>query len=103
VKETWGDPERYLEKSLGQVALYIGAPLLSNLEEGFSIGDFESRKGSGDGHLFLQRLRLGNLEDGLSAGTLRVRRRDFVSMTPCVGNVVLRRKPQFTFCVSVRL
>jgi hypothetical protein len=24
-------------------------------------------------------------------------------MTPCAGNVVLRRKPQFTFCVSVRL
>jgi hypothetical protein len=24
-------------------------------------------------------------------------------MTPCVGNVVLRRKPQSTFCVSVRL
>ena len=39
---------------------------------------------------------------GLSTGTLRVRRRGFDSMTPCVGNVVLRRKPQSTFCVSVR-
>jgi hypothetical protein len=28
-----GDPEGYLEKSLGQVSLYIGAPLLRNLEE----------------------------------------------------------------------
>ena len=39
----------------------------------------------------------------LSTGTLRVRRSGFVSMTPCVGNVVLMRKPQSTFCVSVRL
>jgi hypothetical protein len=68
-----GDPEEYLEKSLGRVSLYIGAPLL------------------------------GNLEEGLSAGTLRVRQRGFVSMTPCLENEVLRRKPQSTFCVSVRL
>jgi len=33
--------------------LYIGAPVLGNLEEGLSIRDFEGRKGSGDGHLFL--------------------------------------------------
>jgi len=33
--------------------LYIGAPVLGNLEEGLSIRDFESRLGSGDGHLFL--------------------------------------------------
>ena len=46
---------------------------------------------------------MGNLEEGLSTGTLRVRRRGFDLMTPCVGNVVLRRKPQSTFCVSVRL
>jgi hypothetical protein len=83
--------------------IYIGATVLGNLEEGLSIRDFESRKGCEDGHLFLKRLRLGNLEEGLSTGTLWVRRRGFVSMTPCVGNVVLRRKPQFTFCLSVRL
>jgi len=33
--------------------LYIGAPVLGNLEEGLSVRDFESRKGYGDGHLFL--------------------------------------------------
>jgi hypothetical protein len=33
--------------------LYIGAPDLGNLEKGLSIRDFESRKGSGDRHLFL--------------------------------------------------
>ena len=58
MKGTWRglpprDPEGYLEKSLRQVSLYIGAPVLGNLEEGSSTGDFESRKGSRDGHLFL--------------------------------------------------
>jgi len=38
---------------------------------------------------------LGNLEEGLSTGTLRVRRRGFVSMTLCAGNAVLRRRPQY--------
>jgi len=33
--------------------LYLGAPVLRNLEEGLSIRDFESRMHSGDGHLFL--------------------------------------------------
>jgi len=36
-----------------RASLYIGAPLLGNLEEGLSAGDFESRNGSRDGHLFL--------------------------------------------------
>ena len=58
VKENWrgvppGDPEGYLEKSLGRVSLYIGVSLLGNLEEGSSTGDFESRKGSRDGCLSL--------------------------------------------------
>jgi len=44
------NPEGYLEKSLGQVSLYTGAPLL------------------------------GNLEKGLSTRTLRVGRRGFVSL-----------------------
>jgi len=48
-----GDPEGYLETSLGQVSLYVGALLLGNLEEGSSTGDSESRKGSRDGHLSL--------------------------------------------------
>jgi hypothetical protein len=48
-----GDPEGYLKKSLGRVSLYTGAPLLENLEEGSSTGDFESRKGSRDGRLSL--------------------------------------------------
>jgi len=46
-----GDPEGYLEKSLGRVSLYIEAPLLGKLEEGSSTRDSESRKGSRDGHL----------------------------------------------------
>jgi hypothetical protein len=33
--------------------LHIGAPVLGNLEEGLYIREFESRKGSGDRHLFL--------------------------------------------------
>jgi hypothetical protein len=48
-----GDPEGYLEKSLRRVSLYIGATLLGNLEEGSSTRDFESIKGSRDGHLSL--------------------------------------------------
>ena len=56
MKGTWrglppGDPGGYLEKSLDG-HLYIGAPVLGNLE-GLSIRDSESRKGSGDSHLFL--------------------------------------------------
>jgi hypothetical protein len=39
-----GDPEEYLEKSLGRVSVYIGVPLLGNLEEGSSTGDSESIK-----------------------------------------------------------
>jgi hypothetical protein len=56
-----------------------------------------------DGHLYIGAPVLGNVEEGLYTRTLSVRRRGFVSMTPCVGNVVLRRKSQSTFCVSVRL
>jgi hypothetical protein len=48
-----GDPEGYLGKSLGQVSLYIGAPLLGNLEGESSTGDSESRKVSRDRHLSL--------------------------------------------------
>jgi hypothetical protein len=44
---------RIFRKVTGQVSLYIGAPLLENLEEGSSTGDFESRKGSRDGQLSL--------------------------------------------------
>ena len=47
-----GNPEGHLEKSVDG-HLYIGAPVLGNLEEGSSAGDFESRKGPRDGHLFL--------------------------------------------------
>jgi hypothetical protein len=47
-----GDPEGYLEESVDG-HLYIGAPVFGNLEEGLYIRDFESRKGTGDGHLFL--------------------------------------------------
>jgi hypothetical protein len=35
------DPERYLEKSLGRVSLYIVAPLLGNQEESMLAGDFK--------------------------------------------------------------
>jgi hypothetical protein len=45
---------------------YIGAPVLGNLEEGLSIRDFESRKGSVDWHLYLGAPVLGNLEEDLS-------------------------------------
>jgi hypothetical protein len=48
-----GDPEGYLERSLGRISLYIGALLLGNLEEGLSTGDYESKKGSRDGQLSL--------------------------------------------------
>jgi hypothetical protein len=58
VKGTWrglspGDPEGYLEKVSLDGYLYIGAPVLENLEEGLSIRNFESRRGSEDRHLFL--------------------------------------------------
>jgi hypothetical protein len=33
------DPEGYLERSLGQVSLYIEAPFLGNLEEESSTGN----------------------------------------------------------------
>ena len=70
VKGTWRggglpprDSEGYLEKSLGRVSLYIGAPLLGNLEEGMLAGDFE---------VWIKGLRLypsgdstGSLEGGL--------------------------------------
>jgi hypothetical protein len=42
-----------LKRLWTRASLYIGASLLGNLEEGSSTGDFESRKGSRDGHLFL--------------------------------------------------
>jgi hypothetical protein len=38
-----------------------------------------------DGHTYIGAPVLGNLEEGLSTGTLRVRQRGFVSMTPFVG------------------
>jgi len=46
-------PWRIFRKVSVDGHLYIGAPVLGNLEEGLSIRAFESRKGSGDGHLFL--------------------------------------------------
>jgi len=49
---SWG-PWRIFRKVSVDGHLYTGAPVLGNLEEGLSIRDFESKKGSGDGHLFL--------------------------------------------------
>jgi len=49
---SWG-PRRIFRKVSVDGHLYIGAPVLENLEEVLSIRDFESRKGSGDGQLFL--------------------------------------------------
>ena len=49
MKGTWrkgslaGDLEGYLEKTLETGIFFIGAPLLWNLEEGSSTGDFDSR------------------------------------------------------------
>jgi hypothetical protein len=83
--------------------LYIGAPVFGNLEEGLSIRDSESRKSSGEGISSYTGSGWGTWWRACLPGFLRVRRRGFVSMTPCVGHVVQRRKPQSTFCVSVRL
>jgi len=46
VKETWregslaGDPERYVEKALETGISFHRSPVLGNLEEGSSTGDF---------------------------------------------------------------
>jgi hypothetical protein len=47
------NPDGYLEKFLRWVSLYMGVLLLGNLEEGSSTADFESTKGSRDGHFSL--------------------------------------------------
>jgi len=65
---------------------------LGNLEEGSSTGDFEMWL---KGALWMDYLSLKRLHGGGLVGEL-------LHWGPCVGNVVLRRKPQSTFCVECK-
>jgi hypothetical protein len=56
--------------------LYIGAPVLGNLEGAPFRGPRKIfRSVSVDGHLYIGAPVLGKLEEGLSTGSLRVKRR----------------------------